>query len=735
MDSTDQKAFSSGPLIAGDAYFEGLIHAIERLDRILHRAAGRVLATYGPEVAADPFRGLHLSQHEMARLLAGPLAAPMLSASDAPEEPVLLDTIDQDSQLAVLARTYGLSSFDLDLVLLALAPEIDLRYERLYAFLQDDVSRKRPSVDLALNLLCSTAELKLVRREHFASDAPLIRHNVIHLVPDLNVSQPSLLSHIIKLDDGIVRLLLGQGGIDASLRGFCTFLEPLSTFDTQLLPVEVRWALPALVRQARDTGTPLRLYFAGSPSRTNRQVAQALAGEVDAPLLVADLAYAMGADIDFERAMKVLFREAWVQSAILYIEPLDALLGAERSAEYRRLLDALAEHHGVVILSGSQSAVLRGHGMQGVLKVPFSIPTYDERRRYWQDRLDALGIVIDPIDLAQLAGRFRLAPDQIADAVALAYNRSLWVAAAEEAHPPDDRAVQPSLADLFDAARAQSGDELAGLARKIEPIHDWKDIILPDDALAQLHEMCQQIVHRHRVFDEWGFARRLSLGKGVNALFVGPSGTGKTTAAEIIAHALSLDLYKIDLSGVVSKYIGETEKNLERIFSVAENANAILFFDEADALFGKRSEVRDSHDRYANIEIAYLLQQMEQYEGVAILATNLRQNMDEAFVRRLQFVVEFPFPDEKQREEIWHILFPIEAPREENIDITFLAKQFRITGGSIKNIVLGAAFLAAGEGKPIGMRHLLQATRREYQKTGKLLSAADMGKYADEVSR
>jgi len=279
------------------------------------------------------------------------------------------------------------------------------------------------------------------------------------------------------------------------------------------------------------------------------------------------------------------------------------------------------------------------------------------------------------------------------------------------------------LPDLFRAARAQSDAALDGLARKIEPVHHWSQIVLPEDTLAQLHEMCQQVIHRHRVLDEWGFGRRLSVGKGVTALFAGPSGTGKTMAADIIARELGLDLYKIDLSGVVSKYIGETEKNLDRIFTAAENANAILFFDEADALFGKRSEVRDSHDRYANIEVAYLLQLMDQYEGVAILATNLRQNMDEAFMRRLGFAIDFPFPDEEQRARIWRILFPAQAQREPDIDFVALGNQLRITGGSIKNIVFGAAFLAASADEPIGTRHLLHAARREYQKMGKVLSA------------
>ena len=244
--------------------------------------------------------------------------------------------------------------------------------------------------------------------------------------------------------------------------------------------------------------------------------------------------------------------------------------------------------------------------------------------------------------------------------------------------------------------------------------------------MVQLQEICQRVAHRQRVMGEWGFDRKLSQGKGVNALFAGASGTGKTMAAEVIATELGLDLYKIDLSGVVSKYIGETEKNLDRIFTAAANANAILFFDEADALFGKRSEVRDSHDRYANLEISYLLQKMEQFDGIAILATNLRGNLDEAFTRRLAFTVHFPFPDEASRRRIWASIWPAEVPLADEIETDFLARQFKLSGGNIKNIALAAAFLAAAGGGQVTIAHLLQATQREYQKMGKVLSEAEL---------
>jgi SpoVK/Ycf46/Vps4 family AAA+-type ATPase len=383
-------------------------------------------------------------------------------------------------------------------------------------------------------------------------------------------------------------------------------------------------------------------------------------------------------------------------------------------------------------MAGALPWTAPGREPLGVLVVPFALPDFARRRNAWEEGLAAYGGALAPDELDVLAGRVRLGLGHIAQALATASSGARWRAAGEGAlrlagDSPDPTDPAPAIDEIFAAARAQTGHDLLALARKIEPVYGWDDIVLPDESLAQLREICQRVAFRQRVLGEWGFERKLSQGKGISALFAGPPGTGKTMAAEVMARALGLDLYKIDLAAVISKYIGETEKNLERIFSAATDANAILFFDEADALFGKRSEVHDSHDRYANIEIAYLLQRMEQYDGLAILATNVRQHMDEAFTRRLQFVVEFPYPDEMYRRQIWQVCFPPEAPRDPTLDFDHLARKFRLSGGNIKNIVLGAAFLAASETAPISMGHLIQATRREYQKMGKVLSEADLG--------
>jgi AAA+ superfamily predicted ATPase len=689
-----------------------LVSELQRLDRLLERAVAAAQAAYGPASAADPYRGLYVGQDEVARLLARrPGSLTLRTAEPTPA------AAEHAQWSRVLEREFGLTPFDVDVILIVLAPELDSRYERLYAYLQDDVTRRRPSVDLVLNLLCGSLSDKLERRAHFAADAPLLQHDLLHLVADPQQVQPTLLSHYLKLDEQIIGLLLHQDNADARLAPACQLVEPKIGLDDLPLSLDLQQMLRTASRRAREARQSFKFYFHGLRGVGKRRTAEALAGEIGQRLLVVDLAH-LTAELAGLQGLKLVFREAYLRNAILYLDGTDALEGDEASPRLERLLDLWAEDKGITILAGTTRGLPSYCDVLGVIDVPFALPSGEQRRRYWEENLQAEGLEFVRPELEVLADRYILTPRQIANAVVSAQHHALWRGS-----------EQPTPAELFEAARVQSGHDLARLAQKIEPVHGWDDIVVPPDAVTQLHEICARVAHRQRVLGEWGFGRKLSLGRGINALFTGPPGTGKTMAAEIIAQELGLELYKIDLSSVVSKYIGETEKNLERIFTAAENANAILFFDEADALFGKRSEVRDSHDRYANIEIAYLLQKMEQYEGVTILATNLRQNMDEAFTRRLQFIVEFPFPDEAQRYHIWRIHFPAQAPRSEQIDLNFLAKQFRLCGGNIKNIVLSAAFLAAADGGRIEMDHLLHATQREFQKMGKAIAESELGIY------
>ena len=421
-------------------------------------------------------------------------------------------------------------------------------------------------------------------------------------------------------------------------------------------------------------------------------------------------------------------REAALQEAALYFGGFDALLADERRPHREALLRALVRQKGLGFLSGT--APWEGvPALEGVpvLRMELPLPTRAERLELWRRSLDGQASPEVTAELGALASTFHFTAETIGDATADARSR---------ARARGTRAPGLTLEDLYAGARAQANRKLGELAKKVQPHYAWDDLVLPADAISQLREICEQVHHRARVFEAWEFERKLSLGKGLNVLFCGPSGTGKTMAAEILAGELGLDLYKIDLSGMVSKYIGETEKNLARVFTEAEAGNAILFFDEADALFGKRSEVKDAHDRYANIETSYLLQRMEEYEGISILATNLRRNMDDAFVRRIAFVVQFPAPEEPERLRIWQGVFPAAMPRGGDLDLAFMARQFKLAGGHIKNIALAAAFLAAGDGgDAVSMRHVVRATRRELQKMGKSVAPVEFGAYTAMLER
>jgi len=390
-------------------------------------------------------------------------------------------------------------------------------------------------------------------------------------------------------------------------------------------------------------------------------------------------------------------------------------------------LQAIGQRVGLTILGGETpwepANALRDHIF---VRVEFRRPNHAERELFWMVSLNGSQPVNADVNLGALAAKFRFTAGEIQDAAATARSLARW---------RDPEGGEVTIDDLHAACRLQSNRKLAILARKITPHYTWDDIVLPTDRLQQLREICNQVRYRAQVYDVWGFDRKLSLGKGLNVLFAGPSGTGKTMAAEIMANELGLDLYRIDLSTVVSKYIGETEKNLARIFAEAETSNAILFFDEADALFGKRSEVRDSHDRYANIEIAYLLQKMEEYDGIVILATNLSRNIDDAFVRRMHGTVEFPFPNDQDRQRIWEHIWPRETPLQTDLDLDFMARRFEVAGGNIRNIALAAAFLAADDGQCVKMDHLIRATQREYQKMGKVVMNGEFGEYPRLATR
>ena len=680
--------------------------ALGRLDLRLAAAARRAEEAYGVGFDEDRFRGLHLDAGDVGRLLERMPGLPPL-ADDRVRPVPLID--ERDLRFVSLGQRFGLDALELDILLVALAPEIDPRYERLYAYLQDDVTRKRPCVDLILNLLSAGAEEKLAGRRHFLPASPLLRHQLLQLHEDPPGSHATLLSRYCKVDEGIVDYLLGDGG-SAFHPDDCLTVFPADhrISETPLSDTQ-RETLPRLLAEERAV-----LHLRGVSGSGRRTVAAYLARRLGCDLLCFDPSQALvrGED-DFPGICRRAVREARLREALLYVAEVDALLDDDRDARLREFSQALADWEGPTVLSGELPwRPLSLYRARPFARVELAIPDFAERARLWGREVPGLSAE----DLEAVAARFNFTPGQI---------RAAAHSAGQPARRRQGVGARSQAAALFEACRRPSNQRLGALARKIDPRHGWDDIVLPEDALEQLREICRQAVHRPLVLDQWGFERKLSYGKGLNVLFSGPPGTGKTLAAEVIARDLGLDLYQIDLSRVVSKYIGETEKNLDKIFTEARTSNAILLFDEADALFGKRSEVKDAHDRYANIETGYLLQKMEEYEGIAILATNLRGNLDEAFIRRMSFCVEFPFPREGERRLIWEKIWPDKAPRRADLPLERLAERFEISGGNIKNIALAAAFLAAHDGGEIALRHLLRATRREYQKMGKILDDGD----------
>jgi SpoVK/Ycf46/Vps4 family AAA+-type ATPase len=463
-------------------------------------------------------------------------------------------------------------------------------------------------------------------------------------------------------------------------------------------------------RKDRDAH-PLQIHLRSEDAAYARVLGLGIAGAWKLHCLELDWR-ALAQTRNAHELLRLAFREAWLRRLALHIRRIDEQSGEELARCRDVLYSELACAPSLVILSGHKSWELVGNEPSRVVTVDCRGLDETGRRECWEHALRRAHIAMDCRLSAALAQRFDLAATQIESAVMAAKS------SVQECAASDGSVVREA---LFAAARAQTRQRLASLALQIPVRHRWDEIVLPGDAVVQLREICCRVTGRSRVMGEWGFDDKLSLGKGTSVLFSGPSGTGKTMAAEIVAAEVGLDLFKVDLASVVSKYIGETEQNLEKIFAAADGANAIMMFDEADALFGKRSEVRDSHDRYANLEISYLLQRIERYRGIAILTTNLRQNLDEAFLRRLAFVVNFPFPDVADRERIWRRIWPSATPVADDVDFGYLASTFKLSGGNIKNVALAAAFLAANDGDVVTMAHLLHATRREYQKSGKTL--------------
>lgn len=670
-------------------------HLAARLDLVWRRVdsavARRRQTDPDPE---DRFRGLYLSEPTVDALLSRvrePLwdAALEQMSSSIEERADDWEREGRTLRLRRLQRSFGLDLVDLDILTVALAPDLDPRFERLYGYLHDDVTRRRASVGLALEL-CGLTPSTADGRRRLGRSGPLVAGGLI----SIEDGERPVLTRGLRVPDRVSSHLLGDDAFDPEVAGLLLDVggapsQPWRQLDNALaagleaiylrepLGASAAWAAACALRRAGREFIAIDLSMLAPASDSLVQVGLAI-------------------------------REARLLGAALVATNLDAL--GELVARAAALL---ADAPGVAIICGTRPWD-PGWSRDVPIQLDVDMPTPSERAQQWASAFN--GHSMNP-ELARATLAFRLTPTQIARAA----RASVLTAAV------DEREVHAN--DVQAAARGQNASGLDRLSHRVSPQATWDQLVLPAEVRTQLRELAGRARQRERVIDEWGVGGRALRGRGITALLAGDSGTGKTLSAEVVAADLGLDLYLIDLATVVDKYIGETEKNLDRIFGEADRVNGVLLFDEADAIFGKRSEVKDARDRYANVEVAYLLQRMERFDGLAILTTNLRANLDEAFIRRLDAIIDFPMPEEDERLALWRLHLSHDVPQSDDLDLRFLADRFRISGGNIRNICVTAAYFAAESEEPVSMADLVRATEREYRKLGRLTVESEFGPY------
>jgi hypothetical protein len=624
-------------------------------------------------------------------------------ALPAPSDPGPVEpTVARRSQLTALppaletlCSAFGLSTFERQILLMCAGAELDSRLADLYAASQPGGRPLQPTFGLALAAFPDA---------HWSALSPQRPLRYWHLV---ELTGEALTTGLLRINERILHYLTGVPGIEETLQNLTRPLPGTGS----VVPSHMRIAERIASLWARSDGIvswPI-ITLCGDEVAGKRSIAAAAAAMLRIHLYALPARSLIQRGGELDKLLRSWEREAILSSGALLIECDDA--EESEGAAGGAVTHVMETLRSPLLVCGHHA---RRCASRPVVAIDVSKPTAGEQIEVWRNALGPAAAGADGA-LATLVAQFNL--DLAAIHSAARHGAATAVAPASGERPPLGQR-------LWSACRVEARPRLEGLAQRIEPAAGWDDLILPPRQKEVLHQVAVHVRHRAKVYQDWGFAAKCGRGLGISALFAGASGTGKTMAAEVLANELGLDLYRIDLSQVVSKYIGETEKNLRRVFDTAEGGAAVLLFDEADALFGKRTEVKDSHDRYANIEVSYLLQRMEAYRGLAILTTNRKNALDQAFLRRIRFVIEFPFPDAAQRAEIWRRVFPQLTPTQD-LNIARLA-QLNVAGGHIRNVAMGAAFLAADAGEPVRMGHLLSAARLEFAKLEKPLTDAEV---------
>lgn len=597
------------------------------------------------------------------------------------------------ASLAQLCHQFRLSPFERDILLLCAGIELDADFAPLCAIAQADTQRSYATFSLAL------AVLPEAHWHAFTPQAALRRWQFVEVG-----AGNALTSSPLRLDEQILHYLMGDIHLNQHLVQLGAIAPPITPLVSSHMQLAEQLANTWYLAAQSNSTLPILQLCSKDPT-SQRAIAAAACAQLNLkPYLVS--VTSLPTDSPTLLQVQCLWeREYWLNRVAVLLE------WDELSPTDPKLPAAIAQFIDLVptpIILLTQTRQRQHH--RPLVTFEASSPTKAEQRSLWETALNPIAPTLNG-HIEHLVSHFN-------------FSAAAIHAASLKLHIHTTQEKAPAHTQLWQICRTQSRPRLDELAQRIEATVTWEDLVLPEQERQVLRDVAIQLKHRTQVYEQWGFGDRGQRGLGISALFAGASGTGKTLAAEVLANELQLDLYRIDLSAVVSKYIGETEKNLGRVFDAADVSGVILLFDEADSLFGKRSEVKDSHDRYANMEVSYLLQRMEAYRGLAILTTNLKGSIDQAFLRRIRFIVQFPFPDATQRAEIWRRVFPKQTPTQD-LDPVKLAK-LNIAGGNIRNIALNAAFIAAADDQPIHMKHLLQAARSEYVKLERPLTDAEV---------
>jgi SpoVK/Ycf46/Vps4 family AAA+-type ATPase len=652
--------------------------------------------------------------------------------------------------LTTLIRRFNLSPGEADLFRMAVAVELSPPIAATFAQLQGDRRFRRPQIGFALRLLEPDPTRRLAWLPLLREQCILRRHMLIELLPPWRDRQPLFTELEIAVSPVMLHHLVGVRTIDPQWMDYMTLVRPRARLPELVLPEETRSLLENLIALGgkwapasySQLGPPeagnLLLYFYGIYGTGRRSAAEALAAAWGLEILQIDLEVVPEESLLNPAFWAAAMRDSRRLGAMLMLlnfeKVFPKLTGGETQSAVNVLrlkwfFDVLTELPGPVVVSAERPPSFNQRlNRRLMISFAFTSPADREARLALWARTVAVqpeGVEMEPAAVARIAGQFAFSPGQMRDAVKAAVSRAR---ARELEHP------RLTEADLRDGCIAQLRHDLESLSRKTRNMYTWDDLILPEEIKKQLRMLEVFIRNRDQVYETWGLGRKLVAARGVKALFFGASGTGKTMAATVIAQQLNMEMFKVDLSNVVSKWVGETEKNLDRVFTEAQKSHAVILFDEADSLFGKRGKVEKGTDRYSNMEINYLLQRFEEYDGVVVLTSNFAQGIDEAFSRRMHFNIEFPKPDEEMRMSLWKSMIPPELPLADDVDLAWLVKHFELSGGNIQNVVLGASFQAADSKEPVRMLDFVRAVQWEYQKIGRSVSRGEFGEYFDRLT-